>query len=87
MLEKIVAKQEESIQLLKSERGVTNQNRIKIKLQDLKTKADAAFQKDALLHGLVMLEQTLEKLDERKEEVLKRVDAVRGSGQYDFANI
>jgi hypothetical protein len=87
VLEKIVAKQEESIQLLKSERGVTNQNRIKIKLQDLKTKADAAFQKDALLHGLVMLEQTLEKLDERKEEVLKRVDAVRGSGQYDFANI
>lgn len=86
-MEKIAAKQEESIQLLRSERGVTTQNRIKIKLQDLKTKADAAFQKDALLHGLVMLEQTLERLEERKEEVLKRVEAVRDSGQYDFANI
>lgn len=87
VLEKIAAKQEESIQLLRSERGFSTKNRIKIKLEDLKTKADAAFEKDGLLHGLVMLERTLERLEKRKEELLKRVETVRGSGQYNFANI
>jgi hypothetical protein len=56
-------------------------------MDDMETKAKAAFEKDALLCHLVGLENTLEQLESRKDEIFKRVNSFNGNHGYNFGNI